>query len=128
MAKEVLNNPSPNVLMNSMRSIGYSFKTAVADIIDNSISAQATEVRIYTPINDDIYIVFFDNGIGMSPKELLNAMKYGSDNTYGENDLGRFGLGLKSASLSNTTSSSLLNICLNVLVTFLKNPIIPPIL
>lgn len=101
MAKRVLNNPAPDVLMNSMRSIGYSFKTAVADIIDNSISAHASEVRIYTPVNDEIYIAFFDNGDGMNRDELLNAMKYGSNrDSYGETDLGRFGLGLKSASLS----------------------------
>ena len=101
MAKRVLNNPSPDVLMNSMRSIGYSFKTAVADIIDNSISAHASEVRIFTPINDELYIAFFDNGDGMNRNELLNAMKYGSNrDSYGETDLGRFGLGLKSASLS----------------------------
>ena len=101
MAKYILNNPSPDVLMNSMRSIGYSFKTAVADIIDNSISAHANEIRIYTPINDDLFISFFDNGEGMVRDELLNAMKYGSDREYyGIDDLGRFGLGLKSASLS----------------------------
>lgn len=101
MAKHILNNPSPDVLMNSMRSIGYNFKTAVADIIDNSISAHATEIKIYTPINDDLFICFFDNGEGMDRDELLNAMKYGSNReSYGEDDLGRFGLGLKSASLS----------------------------
>lgn len=101
MAKYILNNPSPDVLMNSMHSIGYSFKTAVADIIDNSISAHAGEIKIYTPINDDLFISFFDNGEGMSRDELLNAMKYGSDREcYGIDDLGRFGLGLKSASLS----------------------------
>ncbi len=102
MAKRILNNPSPNVLMNSMRSIGYSFKTAFADIIDNSISANASEIRIYTPINsEELFITFFDNGEGMSRDELLNAMKYGSDRIeYGTLDLGRFGLGLKSASLS----------------------------
>lgn len=102
MAKRILNNPSPNVLMNSMRSIGYSFKTAFADIIDNSISANASEIRIYTPINsENLFITFFDNGEGMNRDELLNAMKYGSDRIeYGTLDLGRFGLGLKSASLS----------------------------
>lgn len=102
MAKPILNNPSPNVLMNSMRSIGYSFKTAVADIVDNSISAKATEIHIFTPITpDDLSITFFDNGEGMTRDELFNAMKYGSDKeAYGASDLGRFGLGLKSASLS----------------------------
>lgn len=101
MAKFIKNNPSPDVLMNSMRSIGYSFKSAVADIIDNSISAKATEIEIYTPINDELFISFFDNGEGMDRDELLNAMKYGSNrDSYTESDLGRFGLGLKSASLS----------------------------
>ena len=101
MAKKIQNNPSPKILMNSMRSIGYSFKTAVADILDNSISACATEIKIYTPINDELYLAFFDNGEGMSHGELLNAMKYGSQReSYGSHDLGRFGLGLKSASLS----------------------------
>ncbi len=101
MTKKVHNSPSPDVLMNSMRSIGYSFKTAVADIIDNSISAHATEIRIYTPINDNLFVAFFDNGDGMDRGELLNAMKYGSTrDSYSETDLGRFGLGLKSASLS----------------------------
>jgi hypothetical protein len=101
MAKKIKNNPSPKILMNSMRSIGYSFKTAVADILDNSISARATEIKIYTPINDELYLAFFDNGEGMSHGELLNAMKYGSQReSYGSHDLGRFGLGLKSASLS----------------------------
>lgn len=101
MAKKIQNNPSPKILMNSMRSIGYSFKTAVADILDNSISARATEIKIYTPINDELYLVFFDNGEGMLHGELLNAMKYGSQReSYGSHDLGRFGLGLKSASLS----------------------------
>ena len=73
MAKKVLNNPSPDVLMNSMRSIGYSFKTAVADIIDNSISAHATEVRIYTPINDNLFISFFDNGEGMDRDKIIKC-------------------------------------------------------
>ena len=101
MAKKIQNNPSPKILMNSMRAIGYSFKTAVADILDNSISARATEIKIYTPINDELYLAFFDNGEGMSHGELLNAMKYGSQReSYGSHDLGRFGLGLKSASLS----------------------------
>ena len=101
MSHIIANNPSPDVLMNSMRSIGYSFKTAVADILDNSISAGATEIKIYSPINDDIYVAFCDNGNGMDREELFNAMKYGSQREhYCKNDLGRFGLGLKSASLS----------------------------
>lgn len=101
MSVKIENTPSPSVLMNSMRSIGYTFKTALADIIDNSISASARNVWIDVPINDDdLYITILDDGNGMSRDDLFNAMKYGSDREYNEDDLGRFGLGLKSASLS----------------------------
>lgn len=101
MSIKIENTPSPSVLMNSMRSIGYTFKTAVADIIDNSISAHARNIYIEVPVNDnDLYIVILDDGDGMSRNDLFNAMKYGSDREYSSSDLGRFGLGLKSASLS----------------------------
>lgn len=102
MSEKIKNTPSPDILMNSMRSIGYSFETALADILDNSISANAKNIYISSPINDDKYFVtILDDGDGMSDEELFNAMKYGScKEFYGEKDLGRFGLGLKSASLS----------------------------
>lgn len=101
MAIKIENAPSPSVLMKSMRSIGYTFETALADIIDNSISAGAKNIYISVPINDeDVYISILDDGSGMSRDDLFNAMKYGSDREYQINDLGRFGLGLKSASLS----------------------------
>lgn len=91
-------------LLTGLRAIGYSFSTAVADIIDNSVSALATEVRIFAdPLVDEPYFCFLDNGCGMSGKELDNAMLPGSDRDGkedGETELGRFGLGLKSASLS----------------------------
>ena len=101
MGIKIENTPSPSVLMNSMRSIGYTFKTALADIVDNSISAAAKNVYISIPINDDdLYVTILDDGKGMSRDDLFNAMKYGSDREYTAADLGRFGLGLKSASLS----------------------------
>ncbi len=91
-------------LMTGLRAIGYSFSTAVADIIDNSVSAEATEIRIYSdPLADIPYFCILDNGCGMSSKELDNAMLPGSDREEkedSETELGRFGLGLKSASLS----------------------------
>lgn len=49
MTKKIENVPSPDILMNSMRSIGYSFKTALADIIDNSISADAKNIKNIPP-------------------------------------------------------------------------------
>ncbi len=101
MSFKIENAPSPSVLMNSMRSIGYTFKTALADIVDNSISASAKNVYITIPVNDsDLYVTILDDGKGMSRDDLFNAMKYGSDREYTAADLGRFGLGLKSASLS----------------------------
>lgn len=103
MAKKIENVPSPDILMNSMRSIGYSFKTALADIVDNSISAGARQIDVFYPIggNEELFISILDDGEGMNDEELFNAMKYGSPRDgYGVNDLGRFGLGLKSASLS----------------------------
>ena len=96
--------PSPAALVESLRSIGYTIETALADIIDNSISARSSQIDIrflwdeYTP-----WIAIIDNGHGMSPKELQNAMRFGSVSPTEErakNDLGRFGLGLKTASIS----------------------------
>lgn len=100
----VENQPTADVLMTSMRSMGYTFESAVADIIDNSIAADATEIELKFPVSpDELFVAICDNGIGMTRDELYNAMKYGSrhhDDKRAENDLGRFGLGLKSASLS----------------------------
>lgn len=91
-------------LLNGIRAIGYSFSTAVADIIDNSISAEAKMVNIYfDPITAVPFFCILDNGCGMDFSDLNNAMLLGSDRSDKkecELELGRFGLGLKSASLS----------------------------
>ena len=91
-------------LLTGLRAIGYSFSTAVADIIDNSVSAEAKAVYLYfDPIADVPFFCILDNGYGMNFAELNNAMMPGSDRTDKEDselELGRFGLGLKSASLS----------------------------
>ena len=104
MAERIKNPPNAYELMKSIRSVGYSFKTAVADIVDNSISAYATHISIDFSTNSDnenMYVAILDNGDGMNDVALLKAMKYASTKEkYGTNDLGRFGLGLKSASLS----------------------------
>lgn len=93
------------MLMGSMRSMGYSFESAVADVVDNSISAQCTTVRILFPSSplETLAVGILDDGYGMSSDTLYEAMRYGStavEDVRDENDLGRFGLGLKSASLS----------------------------
>lgn len=95
--------PFAPMLIESMRSLGYSFESAIADIIDNSISAKASKIDLFLPPNENPYLIIFDNGTGMDAKEIEEAMRYGSKNPLDKrtkNDLGRFGLGLKSASLS----------------------------
>ena len=98
------NKPTADILMTSMRAMGYSFESAIADIIDNSVSAFARNIWIRFPIDPlDCYVAICDDGFGMTKEELFDAMKYGSEQKRGyrsEDDLGRFGLGLKAASLS----------------------------
>lgn len=86
-----------------MRSIGYSVESALADIVDNSISARARNVAIEFRPDPEPYIAILDDGCGMSQKDLEQAMRHGSTNpglAREEHDLGRYGLGLKTASLS----------------------------
>lgn len=97
--------PKASTLMGSLRSMGYSFESAIADVVDNSISAHAKNVRILFPTSpmDELAIGILDDGDGMSEDVLFEAMRYGSlsaDQERAEEDLGRFGMGLKSASLS----------------------------
>ena len=98
------NRPTADVLMFSMRAMGYTFEAAIADVIDNSISADASIVELGFPTTPtDCFVTISDNGTGMTADELFDAMKYGSQlkgQNRSESDLGRFGLGLKSASLS----------------------------
>ena len=96
--------PHAPALMESTRAIGYSLEAAVADIIDNSIAANASEIDVcFSPYELSPYVSILDNGHGIDPDRIDEAMRYGSQSSLdvcGENDLGRFGLGLKIASLS----------------------------
>lgn len=105
MSKDLENIPTADMLMGSMRSMGYTFESAIADVIDNSISANCSVVKVLFPTNplQKSCVGILDNGEGMDDKALFEAMRYGSaanEDTRSENDLGRFGLGMKSASLS----------------------------
>lgn len=95
--------PYAPLLIESMRSLGYSFDTAIADLIDNSVSAQAKNINILLDPSDDPQLIIFDDGNGMNSGALEEALRFGSRGplaSRNEFDLGRFGLGLKSASLS----------------------------
>ncbi|PHS26743.1 MAG: ATP-binding protein [Methylophaga sp.] len=96
--------PNPSSLAESMRDIGYSIETAIADVIDNSITAEAKTVDVrFSWDNGNPWLAIIDDGYGMVKDELISAMRFGSSNPLekrDKNDLGRFGLGLKTASFS----------------------------
>lgn len=96
--------PGATRLIRSLRDMGYEFSTAVADIVDNSVEARSNVVRIEVVWNGEhSYVLIADNGNGMSPGQLREAMRYGAERDYDTEDLGKFGLGLKTASMSQCT-------------------------
>lgn len=101
----ISNPPHAQSLMATARSFGnYDLAAALADLIDNSIRADASKITILFALeNNDLVVRIRDNGFGMSKEELIRAMRPASANPEDprdSNDLGRFGWGLKSASLS----------------------------
>lgn len=93
--------PDPERVIEGLRDTGYNFNTAIADIIDNSIAASATKIIVrinVSPELDDIVVSIADNGCGMDEEGLRNAMRYGSQRRSDPSSLGKFGLGLKTAS------------------------------
>lgn len=96
----MLLKPNLAVFIFSLRNIGYSFQSALADLVDNSISANAENIKIFV-LPSVKKLVIFDDGNGMSEAMLLEAMRLGTyKDIRAKNDLGRFGLGLKTASFS----------------------------
>lgn len=105
VSRELELNPEPGILVESLRDIGYSFQSALADIVDNSLAARATKIELFAlPMQKSGFMVgIIDNGAGLRRNDLLRAMRLGSSNprdTRVQGDLGRFGLGLKTASFS----------------------------
>jgi hypothetical protein len=96
--------PNPAALVESLGAMGYSLEAAVADLIDNSIAAGASTIDISFVWNDGHpYAVILDDGRGMTPAELVEAMRLGGTGPSAVrrmDDLGRYGLGLKTASFS----------------------------
>jgi hypothetical protein len=111
--KEDINCPPyAPVLMESTRAIGYSIESAVADIIDNSIAAKAKNIKIFFNCYPKPYIAICDDGQGMNDEKLTESMRYGSTNpsdVRSDDDLGRYGLGLKTASLSQCRSLTVIS-------------------
>lgn len=102
--REVHQPPNVSSLVKSLRDIGYTLEVAVADLIDNSISANAKHVDMcfVTSDNDPVFSIL-DDGFGMDFDELMEAMRLATKDPSDQRDrkdLGRFGLGLKTASFS----------------------------
>jgi len=110
--REVDATPYAASLIEGHRDFGYSLETALADIIDNAITAGARTVELVAnTVTDEPWIALADDGSGMTETELVEAMRLGSKNPKEERgieDLGRFGLGLKSASFSQCRTLSVL--------------------
>ncbi|WP_407520968.1 ATP-binding protein [Lacibacter sp. MH-610] len=105
--------PEASSMIETFRAIGYNIETAIADIIDNSISANAKNIWVNFEWNgEDTWLSVKDDGNGMNNEELIQAMRPGSKNPLDDRsskDLGRFGLGLKTASFSQARRLTVLS-------------------
>lgn len=105
--------PEASSMIETFRAIGYSIEAAVADVIDNSISADAKNIWInFDWKGSETWVSVKDDGYGMNNEELIQAMKPGSKNPLdgrSNKDLGRFGLGLKTASFSQCRKLTVLS-------------------
>lgn len=107
MDPEIL-EPGVN-LLESMRSVGYSLEAAVADLIDNSITAEAHHIVIDADVVEGKYLAILDDGCGMTSRDAREALRLaGTVGDRKDTDLGRFGLGLKTASLSQARCLTLI--------------------
>ncbi|MCU7835597.1 MAG: ATP-binding protein [gamma proteobacterium symbiont of Taylorina sp.] len=105
--------PNPEYLIKSIAEQGYSLESALADLMDNSISANADKIEVLIKMDGDPFTLFLaDNGDGMSESELKANMHFPSnspDEIRNNYDLGRFGLGMKTASFSQTRRFTVLS-------------------
>lgn len=117
MTKKFKVDPRPFSILGSLRSIGYNLKTALCDIVDNSIAANANKIEI---VNNDLkeysdsleWLAIVDDGNGMTIQDMINAFTlggHGIEEPRNETDLGRFGLGLKTASFSQCRKLTLIS-------------------
>lgn len=99
---DLINEPDAPRLIFGLRDTGYNVKTAAADIIDNSIAAGADRIHVEIVLNADgrKFVYFGDNGKGMDAGGVHRAMRYGAPERENKESLGKFGLGLKTASSS----------------------------
>lgn len=98
--------PDPLGLFNILARAGHGLPSAVADLVDNSLSHGAREIIITfpNPNMDGRWMCVRDDGVGMTPSGLRDAMKIGHQRNYDDGDLGKFGYGLKGAAWSQADS------------------------
>jgi hypothetical protein len=105
--------PNPEFLIKSIAEQGYSLESSLADLIDNSISALADKIEVLIKMDEEPFTLFLaDNGEGMDEETLKKSMQFPSNSPEAErktNDLGRFGLGMKTASFSQTRCLTVLS-------------------
>jgi len=107
MQKDIIIDGSPARLIEGLSHIGYSLQSSVCDLVDNSIShGKAKNIFVvfdYDPDTEKFIFLLYDDGTGMTDKGLKNAMKFGSSDEHYDSasDLGKFGMGLKTASLAH---------------------------
>jgi hypothetical protein len=103
--KEITSIPNAARTFDALRNLGYNLDSSIADIVDNSItekvSAKKVSVNLALYSQRKIVCRIQDNGCGMIQSELQEAMRLGANTTYEEKDLGKFGMGMKTASLSH---------------------------
>ena len=106
------NNPNAKILIYAMQHLGYDNFVALCDIIDNSIDANATSIKIFISAkNSNFQIIIVDNGCGMTKETLDEALKFGSDSAHDEiSDLGKYGMGLSTAGLSLADKTTVLTL------------------
>lgn len=96
--------PRADAMIQSLRAFGYDLTTAIADLVDNSLSSGARNIWLrFFWDGENSWIYIRDDGCGMNEETLVNAMRCGSQSPLeprSPKDLGRFGLGLKTASFS----------------------------
>jgi hypothetical protein len=100
MLRSKIVQPDAARVIEGLRDTGYQFNTAVADVVDNSVAAEASLIEILLELDfrGHVSLRIYDDGVGMDEEELLLAMQYGSPKRKSKASLGKFGLGLKTAS------------------------------
>lgn len=115
MSKIVKLLPAASRTVNALSELAYTLESAICDILDNSITrGKCSNIYISfsknSKLNDDLSIIIADDGNGMLPKILEEAMREGGETgTYGKNDLSKYGMGLKTASLSQAKTITVLS-------------------